>query len=220
MMRSAPAWCLAGFLLASPAAAAAQGGTPAPPQPMQVESVESGFVIAPDARFTELNGDFATLAGAYGGWLWEDAILVGGGAYWLANGHDGFGMAYGGPVVGILVRGDRRIAFGARALVGAGSATMSDTFAGLFGRGPISVESISRITRFGARSRDAAIRHDTRLTFRDNFFIAEPQATVLLKLADWIRLDAGIGYRVIGYSDLMDDRLKGLSGTVALRLLR
>src|SRR5262245_45674764 len=75
---------------------------PAPPQaqPMTIETIRSGFVIAPDTRFTQVNDRAATLAGVYGGYLLEQTFLVGGAGYWLTNGSHDFEMAYGGAVVG------------------------------------------------------------------------------------------------------------------------
>ena len=51
----------------------------------------------------------------------------------------------------------------------------------------------------------------------ENFLIAEPQANVLLTLTDWMRIDAGVGYRLIGGTSLLDDRLHGVSGTIAVQ---
>src|SRR5262245_42856344 len=65
-------------------------------QPMTIETIRSGFVIAPDTRFTQVNDRSATLAGVYGGYLLEQTFLVGGAGYWLTNGSHDFGMAYGG----------------------------------------------------------------------------------------------------------------------------
>ena len=45
---------------------------------MKVETIDSGFAIAPEARFTEINGEFATLAGGYGGWVTDHKLLIGG----------------------------------------------------------------------------------------------------------------------------------------------
>lgn len=59
----------------------------------------------------------------------------------------------------------------------------------------------------------------TDRTFRvsENFFVAEPQANVLLTLTNWMRINAGVGYRLIGGTSLLDDRLHGVSGTVAIQ---
>lgn len=51
------------------------------------------------------------------------STLVG---YFLTNRDDDFTLAYGGPVVEWIVRADRRIGFGVRALVGAGLAPLLD----------------------------------------------------------------------------------------------
>jgi hypothetical protein len=49
------------------------------------------------------------------------------------------------------------------------------------------------------------------------FLVAEPQANVLLTLTGWMRLDAGVSYRLISGASLLDDRLGGVSGTIAVR---
>ena len=51
---------------------------------------------------------------------------------------------------------------------------------------------------------------------RENFFVAEPQANVLLNVTDWMRINAGFGYRFIGGTSFLDDRLSGLSGSIAV----
>src|SRR5215475_3523252 len=71
----------------APAAAQQEQQQPAAPaQPMTIETIRSGFVIAPDTRFTQVNDRSATLAGVYGGYLLEQTFLVGGAGYWLTNG--------------------------------------------------------------------------------------------------------------------------------------
>src|SRR4051812_14304209 len=107
-----------------PAAAAEQSSGIPQNTPTQgtVGPIESGFIIAPDVRFTQVNDRAATLVGAYGGWMAEHTVLIGAGGYWLANGARDFEMAYGGPVVEWLVHGDRPIALCARGLGRAGCA--------------------------------------------------------------------------------------------------
>src|SRR5438046_1893248 len=74
---------------------------PAPAQgPLIIERVHNGIVVAPDYKVTELNGDVAQLAGAYGGRVFDDRLLVGLGGYWLPNGTRGNELQYGGLVVG------------------------------------------------------------------------------------------------------------------------
>lgn len=97
----------------SPTVALAQGGAGAnapltgqvsqgqqrPQGPMTVERVENGFVIAPDFRISTFDDRTARFAGLYGGWLIDNALLIGGAGYWLTNGSSGEDMAYGGVVV-------------------------------------------------------------------------------------------------------------------------
>ena len=49
-------------------------------------------------------------------------------------------------------------------------------------------------------------------------FIAEPQVNALLSLTKWMRLDAGVGYRLIGGADLLGDDLRGISGSIAVQI--
>jgi hypothetical protein len=48
--------------------------------------------------------------------------------------------------------------------------------------------------------------------------IAEPQVNALLSLTKWMRLDAGVGYRLIGGADLLGDDLRGISGSIAVQI--
>jgi hypothetical protein len=183
--------------------------------------IESGFVIAPDARFTDVNDRSATLAGAYGGWMTEHTVLIGGGAYWLANDARDFKMMYAGPVVEWMVRGERRIAFGARGLVGGGRATIGGTVGDLFG---VSADQdADTILRNGRGGRSVVGRTDRRLTstsnviVRDDFFIVEPQAIISIRATDWLHVDTGVGYRLITGAGPLNDRLRGVSGTLSVK---
>src|SRR3954469_21032518 len=117
---------LTGILFAVPALAQ----QPQQPQPaagsgMTVQEIESGFVIAPELRFTEVNDKAATLAGVYGGWLTDRTLLVGAGAYWLTNRASDFKMQYFGGLVRVNAWGHRRVALSTGALIGFGDATLS-----------------------------------------------------------------------------------------------
>src|SRR5438105_3566969 len=110
-----------------PLAAAGQGTTPPPSNqgPMIVERVEHGFAIVPDFKVTRVNHAAARFAGAYGGWIIDDTLLIGAGGYWLTNRSTAHKMAYGGAVVEWLTRTDRRFGFDAKSLIGFGEATLS-----------------------------------------------------------------------------------------------
>jgi hypothetical protein len=199
-------------LLPNPSAAQDPMGTT--PR-LHIETISTRFVVAPDIRFTEVNDRSATLAGVYAGWLTDRTLFVGGGGYWLANRDDDFKVAYGGPIVGFIARGDQKLAFGARTLLGFGNATLSDTYAVLIGE-QIRFGTTGRTVRGGPRG----INSSTRVAFEDNFFVAEPQVNALWKITNWMSVDAGLGYRLIAGSDLLDDRLRGLSGSIALQFGR
>jgi hypothetical protein len=211
---------LAGLATARPAAA--QDSAPAPPSPstLQVRPVESGWVVAPDVKFGEIDNRTAALVGGYAGWVTDRTFLVGGGAYWLANGHDGTEMAYGGLVLEWLARTDRRVGFGVRGLIGGGEATLPVTYASWYG--PDTPVVMPHDVRFGRHhggrpGLPPPTLSDRRALWRDAFFIAEPQANLLVNLTEWCRIDAGVGYRLIGAANDFDDRLSGVSGTVAVQ---
>ena len=213
MLRAIP------FLVLFLAAAVQSSAQQQPPQPGQIkiEQMDSGWVIAPDARFAQINDRTATFAGAYGGWLVDHTFLVGGGGYWLANGHHDFEMAYGGPIVGWIFRGEERIGFGVRALVGGGSATIARPYSEFFGAPPAVTREVARFGRAHGGAPAPGLDGGTRVAVHDDFFIAEPQVSAVWRVADWMRIDAGLGYRFIGFADLVDEHLRGASGSVSVR---
>jgi hypothetical protein len=189
---------------------------------MQVTQIKSGWLGAPDVKFSQVDDHAATFAGGYGGWVAEGTLLVGGGGYWLANRSDDFEMGYGGLVVEWLARTDRRIGFGARALIGGGTATLGLTYAELFGNAPVPV--VGRPIRFGHRDQDRYLGRippadptTRRYLVSESFFVAEPQANVLLNLTNWMRINAGVGYRVTGGTSLLEGRLNDVAATLALQ---
>ena len=213
MSRHASLVMAAALACLTPAAAIAQTASP-----LRVEPVESGFVIAPDARFTTVNGEFATLAGVYGGWSTDRTLLIGAGGYWLANRHDDLEMQYGGGLVRWTIGGHRTLGVSAGALIGLGDATLAKTHGDLFGEIP-SASFANRDRRFQLRGRGSApITSTTPIRVNDDFFIAEPQVNALWTITRWMRLDAGVGYRLIGGADLLRDDLRGVNGSIALQL--
>ena len=56
------------------------------------------------------------------------------------------------------------------------------------------------------------------LVQREGFLIAEPQFDVIVRLARQFRLTGGVGYRLIDAEGRFDNRLRGASGSVALRI--
>ena len=201
-----PMLMIAVALLAMPPAADAQTAAPPGRGPLVVERLHNRFVVAPDFKVTEIDGDTGALAGGYAGWLAEDTLLVGGAGYWLANGPEDAELVYGGLVVGWSTPAEHRIQFGARGLVGAGRATLGTEF--------------TRFARFGSRrAAPPAVPERTTVTFRaeDEFFVFEPQLTLVTKVTNRIAVTWGAGYRLTGYTDILDDRLRGYTGSVALQ---
>jgi len=207
---------VAAALGASPAAA--QPTPPAPGQgPMIVERIHGGWLAAPDVKVTDVDKKTSALAGGYGGYMTDSQLFVGGGGYWLANRASDRKMAYGGIVVGWQDATDRRFGFGVRGLLGGGQATLSS-----------SVTELARFPDFGSiplgmlgRDIDRVVGGTltTRVVRREQgFFVAEPQADVIFKFTNHLRLTGGIGYRLIGAEDRDDSRLRGVSGSVAFQI--
>ena len=213
----------------APSSTLAQDAPPAQPapSPLHVQPVENGWIAAPDVKFGSIDDRAATFVGGYAGWVTDRTFLVGAGAYWLAHGHDGTEMVYGGLVLEWLARTDRRIGFGARALIGGGEATVPVSYSYFAGPGTPVVMPHGDDVHFGARHGSHRPGHgvpppaglaDRRALWSDAFFIAEPQANLLVNLTDWCRLNAGVGYRLVGAANDLDDRLRGVSGTIAVQL--
>ncbi len=191
-------------------AAGSQGGAQTAQQgPLVLEPVHSGFVVTPDAKVTRLNGATKTLVGAYGGWLMEDKLLLGGGGYWLANDSRDFGMGYGGFVIGWAVPATQRIRFGVRGLVGGGQArTRRDlTF---------TVPDFDHHD-FPPGGNVPTTTFTQRVRFDQGFFIAEPQAEVVVRVSRWLAIDAAAGYRAIAAAHGLDSQLRGPVGSLGLQ---
>lgn len=213
---------LVGLMAIAPSPAAAQdaaGDKVAAAQPARlvVQQVEQGWLAAPDVKFARIDGRDAALVGGYAGWVSDRTFLVGGGGYVLTNGRDGAEMAYGGLVLEWLARTDRRIGFGARALVGGGEATISISSGRVFPPNPAAAqESIRFGGRHGSHNTVPAL-YPAQVRWNDTFFIAEPQVNALLNLTGWCRINLGVGYRIIGGAPMIEDRLRGVSGTLAVQ---
>src|ERR1700687_1679585 len=76
------------------------GPGPQEPQgPMTVERVRGGWTIAPDFKVTHFDGGTRTLAGAYGGWVLDNTLMIGGAGYTLTDPTRTRRLSYGGAVV-------------------------------------------------------------------------------------------------------------------------
>jgi hypothetical protein len=204
-------WALAAAVAITVTASGAAAQQAAGSGPLVLERVGSGLVAAPDVKVTDVDGTVGTLVGGYVGWLGDEKVLIGGAGYWLANGRDDLRMSYGGLLMGWTFNGDGRIAFGGRGLVGAGLATLSDQIASSQ-RGPF--DGRFSPVRFGVGPGGPTVRH---VIFDEGFAILEPQGNLVIRLTNTLRLDCGVGYRLIGAASGVEDRLRGVTGSFAVR---
>jgi hypothetical protein len=198
-------------VLSTPLTAVAQESAQ-PPQPRQgpmtIERVENGFAIAPDFKVTRLQGASVGVLGVYGGWVFDHALLLGAGGYWLTNRSSQSDLAYGGAVVEWRQFTDHRLGFSARGLAGVGQANTATTTL-------IDVRLPS-----GRVDADDVRDTDSFSTFRrrNTFFLAEPQLDLVLNLTRWLHLHGGIGYRLTTSGRTGSDRLDGVSSSVSLQI--
>ena len=200
-------------VLLGPALAWAQGTPPAQGAgPLRLEPLEDQVVVAPDYKIADVDGRTESFAGAYAGWQSEWGLFLGGAGYYLINGDRGTEMTYGGALVGWSTSPTRSLQFGARALVGGGTVRL---------RTEIGLPFFSRAgsdIRFGSGARPGS-PVTVEVLAEDQFFVVEPQATVLARLGKRVGIRFGVGYRVTAASDFLEhDRLDGVTGSVALQI--
>lgn len=181
--------------------------------PLVLQPIRNAWVIAPDVKVTKVDGTSSTLVGAYGGYLLEQTVLIGAGGYWLADGSRNRGMSYGGLVVGYFLPAGERVRFGARGLVGFGIAKLTRE-ASIQEPGPLAWQG--GMMPWGDRHMSVIIGTFNG-RFRQDFFIAEPQADLTIRLARRIALDVAAGYRFIGAAHGFERDLRGATGSVAVR---
>jgi hypothetical protein len=193
----------------------AQPAPPASPARMVIEQIQSGWLFAPDARATDLDGKTGALAGGYLGRITDRSWVIGAGGYFLTNREDDFKLAYGGPVFEYLVRADRKIGFGVRTLVGAGTATMPRAIGDLIDP---RVRASNTSRRGAQRSNLRTSDPNATIAVHDDFFVAEPQLNVMWNISSGQRLVFGVGYRAVGNAALLGDQLNGVSGSVSFQI--
>lgn len=178
------------LILALPGSARAQAGPP----PSTTDGVRSA------AAFTVTGGKLAGTTGAHiGGWgglVFGDRFLLGGGGFAITKnvelpGLDDLRMGYGGIVVRYWGTVSRELTWGVGALLGAGNARIRNRVVG---------------TELGS----------------DNFVLAEPSLSLAHPLIRSLHLEVALGYRKAwGVEDLPTlsaDDLTSLTGSISLRL--
>lgn len=201
---------LAVTLIAAAGAYAQQAPEAPPPAPaprdtgFTLEPVHSPFVVAPEYKMTRVDGQTGQLAGVYAGRMLDEQVLIGGALYTLTNLSHGAALTYGGLLVGWMSSPGRRVRFGGRALAGVGEGELPAT-----------------ILRFGHGRMQAPppVPQPTSVSVqvRDNFAVLEPEANVSARLTDHVTVGFAAGYRLTGATDLLRDRLNGVTGALALQ---
>jgi hypothetical protein len=205
------------FLTVSAGAAQAQQAPPAssaaqPTSGMQVRQMQSGFVFAPEVRFTQVNDRSATLVGGSAGWQMDRTLFVGAAGYVLANRARDFEMQYGGALVKFSIGGTRTAGLAPGLFVGLGTATITRPLSewGMMPMGPGGP---------GTRpSRGPALSGSTPVLLYDHIGVAEPQINAFWNVNRWLRVEGGVGYRFVGAAEVMNRHLRGVSGTVSLQV--
>jgi hypothetical protein len=193
------------FVWLSPRAAAAQVSS----GPMTVQRIGNSAFIAPEFKITDFNGKASGLAGAYGGYLVENAFFIGGGGYWLTDTARERDMWYLGFVTRVYLNRDRPVGFGFKALIGGGEATVGQQYTYLQPRrGGLSAPVT--VTDF----------------YHTGIFVFEPEADVVVHLNQHMKLTGGVGYRLTGdpYYGFYGSygygtsRINGVTGSVGLQI--
>jgi len=91
---------------------------------MTVERVRAGWTIAPDFKVTHFDGGTRTLAGAYGGWVLDNTLMIGGAGYTLTDPSRTRHLSYGGAVLEWREGADQALGFSVKGLLGLGTATV------------------------------------------------------------------------------------------------
>jgi hypothetical protein len=171
--------------------------------PMTVERLQEGWTIAPDLKVTHFAGGTRTLAGAYGGWVIDNSLMIGAAGYGLTDPTRTRKLSYGGLLLEWRQGTDSALGFSVKGLFGAGTATASRT-----------VTLVTFDPDHGTLPPSPSLGTAT-LAFRENFFVAEPQVDVLFRVAPHVRLHVGGGYRAVSASGL-EREIRGATGSVSL----
>ena len=186
-----------------------------PPQPRTVEVThgEDGAVFAPDVKFTEVNHEFATLVGAYAGYVFGGQVMLGGGGYWQANSTHGLHIAYGGPVVEWRALRGKTVGLNLHALVGGGT-WYTDYYDGYYGYGQgVYVDPRGR---YGRTVAVVAPGYAYGYPYYyEGFFVADPEAQLVIHLGSGVRVQGSVGYRATSTSSF-----NGATGGISVQIGR
>src|SRR4051812_3862839 len=181
-------------------ASAAHGQAPGGPSsgPLVLERIESQFIVAPEYKFTDVNGRTGHMAGVSAGVLTDRSLYLGGAVYFLTNGSNDFGLTYGGFLAGWTTGLGSHVRVGGRGLLGFGGATLGEAF-------PPYDPPLRGVRSY-------------RYIAHDDFLVAEPQGQVHFSFADHVGVDVTGGYRFTGWDEFIRGGVDGATGAVALQI--
>jgi len=203
----------------------AAGARPATSQgPMIIEQIHNGFLGAPEAKVTQFDNRAEGMIGGSAGWVFEEAMFVGGGGYWMVqSGHSDRELAYGGVVLQWFVHNGSRFGWSARVLAGGGEATLPGTVTQII-YPPVPDPRI-----VPPRPIPPPQLRTVNIRVREGFVVAEPEVNARIGLSKHVRLTIGAGYRVTGsdrrFRDGFDgdgfdrtNRINGATGTLGIQI--
>ena len=110
-----------------------------------------------------------------------------------------------------------RVRFGARGLVGVGTATLGRAFDGIARGGRESLIRFGRAQAPPAPFRGAPFPSSIRVRIADEFVVFEPQANVAVHLTERIAVTGAAGYRAVAATDALRDVLDGPTVSLGLQ---
>ena len=165
---------------------------PSPGQGVRFVPNEDGPMFAPDVKFTEINGQYGTLIGGYGGMTYGGKFFVGAGAYFQVDGYNGRHLNYFGPVFEYRLFETKAIGLNLHTLIGGGVEYGSCCY-------PVGLPPY----------------YGPVYGFSEGFFVFEPEAQLVVRFSPLLRLQFGLGYRVTsGYNH------DGVSGSFSVQFGR
>jgi hypothetical protein len=170
--------------------------------------LESGGYGAPVVKFTSFKGEFAVMAGGYGGWLINHSFLLGGGGYGLATQHH-LANASGSGIFPDNGRIEFGYGGGVLEYIFSPKSVVHSTISLLIGGGAVSV---------GQQWEDyTSWMHGYQA---DGVFVLEPSLNIELNVTTFFRVNAGGSYRYVSgvsTAGLTNADLSGASINLALK---
>ncbi len=213
------------LLLISAAPLFAQDAAQAKPQPQQVapnpivvERITDQFFVAPEYKLTDMSGHTGQLVGATGGMLMQETFLLGGSVYHLVQGPSGWELTYGGFVFGAQMPPEKKIRFGARSLIGFGTASnlSTVTYPG-YQNFPMPYGGMND-RHYPGYGYPPGYPTSARVHYEENFFVFEPQGDLLFAITNKIRFGVSAGYRWTDSSDYFQHAINGVTGTFMVQV--